>query len=148
MSSSFDDFSKNVLSEFLHLACGELLGEGMSRTTYKYYFDDTKVIKIENDSKHFQNVVEWELWKNNKYCDKVSKWLAPCRYISHSGTFLIMDYARDLLEEEKPRLLPSFVTDIKMQNLGVLNGQVVLRDYGTTFSNLNTRLKKISFGSV
>lgn len=139
---SIDDLSKSALHEFMDLACGDRIGYGMSRTVYRYTFDDTKVIKIENSTNHFQNVIEWEFWRTNQYYDKLAKWLAPCHYISHSGTFLIMDYAKDIEIEDIPDKLPSFMTDLKIGNFGMIDGKVVLRDYGTTLSNPSMRLKK------
>lgn len=138
---SLDILGSDSLREFMHLACGELLGKGMSRTTYRYALDPTKVIKIENSIPHFQNVREWLIWQDNQYCKDINKYLCPCHYISHSGTFLIMDYARNLTASEVPDKLPTFATDLKITNLGMLpNGRVVLRDYGTTSTNLNKRL--------
>lgn len=143
MYKALDNLTNESLREFLYLACGECLGEGMSRTTYRYALDDSKVIKIENSISHFQNVREWHIWQDNQYYDKVGKWLAPCRYISQSGVFLIMDYAENIRSSEIPLKIPSFMVDIKPENFGVLkDGRIVLRDYGTTIFNLNGRLVK------
>ncbi len=142
MSSNLDDLSKYSLSEFIEMMCGDLLGKGMSRTVYRHAHDETKVIKIENVTNTFQNVVEWEIWRTNQYYDKVAKWLTPCRYISHSGTFLIMDYVKDVDKSQIPDKLPSFMVDLKLDNMGIINDQVVLRDYGSTLLNLSTRLVK------
>ena len=34
------------------------------------------------------------------------------------------------------------MTDVKIGNFGMIDGKVVLRDYGTTLSNPSMRLKK------
>lgn len=106
-------------------------------------FDSTKVIKVENCDERFQNVMEWETWNSCKDIKGLSKWLAPCYAISHSGTFLIMERTLDLRLEEMPKLLPQFIDDRKIENLGMLNGQVVARDYGYIISNLSARLTKV-----
>lgn len=146
--SSLEDLSKPSLIEFTDMFCGDFLGEGMSRRVYRHAHDRTKVIKIENTSETFQNVIEWELWEVNQYYDKVSKWLAPCRFISHSGTYLVMDYVEDIEKSQIPAKLPSFMCDLKVANMGMYNDQIVLRDYGTTILNLNTRLVNVDVDSI
>jgi hypothetical protein len=136
--------SERSLRELGDLVLGDYLGEGMSRKVYKYRLDDNYVIKIENYADTFQNVREWLIWQEVKYSEEYRQWFAPCSYISDSGTYLIMEYARPIVREELPELLPSFVTDIKLANFGMLKGKVVLVDYGVTLFNLNKRLKTIS----
>lgn len=139
---NIEDLSKRSLIELGFLIAGDSLGRGMSRTTYRLAIDNTKVIKIENSVNHFQNVLEWDLWSKFQYDSKVSQWLTPCRYISDSGTFLIMDYAKDITAEELPKLIPQFITDRKIENFGMLNGRVVVRDYGCIIPTLSLRLTK------
>lgn len=139
---TFEDMSKSVLLEFAYFMTGDSLGGGMSRQVFNHPDDPTKVIKVENSARHFQNVMEWETWQDSKDCPDVARWLAPCHSISYSGTFLVMSKARDLLPNEIPEKLPSFLTDHKPENFGILNGKVVCRDYGLIIRNLSTRQRK------
>lgn len=139
---SIPDMSKDVLNELAQFVLGKRLGSGMSREVFTHPFDETKVIKVENSAGNFQNVAEWQTWQTYNFCPDVARWLAPCHAISHSGTFLIMDRARDLLPKEIPEKLPDFLTDHKPENYGILNGKVVCRDYGYITTNVKTTLRK------
>lgn len=145
MSDVLDALStRTVLEEFATFMIGDLLGRGSARTVFDHPYDQTKVIKVENTINTFQNMMEWQIWQDFKFCDEVSRWLAPCHYISHSGTFLIMDKARDLLPEEVPKRLPQFLTDHKPENFGILEDRVVCRDYGLVIFTLETKMRKWS----
>lgn len=137
-----ENWSHRVQSEFACFMLGALIGSGMSREVYEHPFDPTKVIKVENSAKHFQNVKEWEIWQQFKDCPDVARWLAPCHFISDSGTFLIMDKVRDLPENKKIDKLPFFITDRKRDNLGMIGNRVVARDYALSIITLQTRLTK------
>jgi hypothetical protein len=128
------EWSKNVLEEFAYFMTGGKLGSGMSRQVYVHPFDKTKVIKVENSEKHFQNITEWEFWDAWKHDKEVCKWLAPCHYISQNGTFLIMDRTKPL--KKVPEKLPSFLTDHKPANFGLLKGRIVCHDYAKVITNL------------
>jgi len=141
-ASAIEELSGACLREFAYLMTGDQLGNGMSRVVVEHPFDASKVIKIENSANHFQNVMEWQIWDQYRFCKEVSRWLAPCHAISHSGTFLIMEKARDLLPQEKPKQLPTFLTDHKLANYGMIGKRVVCRDYGTCNFGVQTRLRK------
>ena len=141
MTDLFKDCSHSVLLEFVHFMTGKFIGGGMSRQVFEHPTDHTKVIKLEDSQKHFQNVLEWELWNEVKDTPEISRWLAPCHAISYSGTFLIMSRAEDLAQGEKP-LLPAFLTDHKIENFGRIKGKIVCRDYGMTLKNISTRMRK------
>jgi len=131
-----------VVREYMRFMIGEKIGWGMSRDVYDHPTDKTKVIKMEDHVNHFQNVMEWEIWQQFCHCKEIAKWLAPCHSISQNGTFLIMTKAADMRKEEVPNTLPAFLTDHKLANFGILNGQLVCRDYGTSILDLKlTRCK-------
>jgi len=136
------NLSGRVLEELSYFMFATKLGQGMSREVFLHPHDPTKVIKIENSCEHFQNVKEWEFWNVHKLNKNVSKWLAPCHYISDSGTFLIMDKTEVLPKNKIPKLLPGFLTDHKPENFGLLNGRVVCHDYSFMIYNLEMRLRK------
>ncbi len=130
---------KSVVWDFVHLFRGEMIGSGIGREVYRMKGDKSKVIKVETTAQSFQNIMEWETWdalNNTKY----SKWFAPCHAISPCGIVMIQTFIPDLLWDEKR--MPEFLTDFKRSNYGVLDGQVVCRDYGT-----NILLNHGAFGS-
>jgi len=137
-----DGISIRVMREYVSFMTGDKIGDGMSRDVYDHPSDKTKIIKMENDTRHFQNVLEWQIWQQFCHCKKIAKWLAPCHSISYNGTFLIMTKAADMRKEEIPETLPAFLTDHKLANFGILNGQVVCRDYGTLILDLKLTRRK------
>lgn len=139
---SIGEWSEPIYSEFAHFMLGDVLGSGMSRKVYQHPFDRTKVIKVENSASHFQNVLEWRIWQDFQFYEKVKKWLAPCHAISHNGTFLIMEKADDIPNERKIETLPAFLTDHKRSNFGLIKGQIVARDYALSRYDLSLRMKK------
>lgn len=136
------DLSNGRLNELKHFIFQEEIGSGMSRVVYVFPFDKTKVIKVENTSGKFQNVIEWEFWHTHQYNTKVSKWLAPCHYISDCGTFLIMERTEGLPLFRLPEKLPRFLTDKKKENFGLLNNKIVCHDYGHVITEALVTLRK------
>ena len=137
-----ENLGNDTLREFVSFMTGDLIGEGMSRKVYNHPTDNTKVIKVEDNERNFQNVMEWEIWNQFKYCKDVAKWLAPCHSISHSGTFLIMEKAVDLPPKKKIEKLPEFLSDHKIENFGMIGRHVVARDYGRSLFTCETKLRK------
>lgn len=135
------DLSNRVLNELLHFVAGEALGADMTREVYAHPQNPDWVIKIENKVATFQNVKEWEFWKEYNRHATIAKWLAPCHFISESGSFLIQSRTRPLVAKELPKRLPTFLTDHKPENFGMLNGRVVCHDYGFTFLSAETKLR-------
>ena len=134
---------KLLLKEFRSLFLGQELGHGMSRSVYVNAQDPTTVIKIEEGAKRFQNIREWETWKNYEYCKDVAKWLAPCVDISSCGLILIQKRVDPLLLEKAPNKMPAFLTDFKLNNFGIYKGKIVCSDYGILIDNYSTKLKKV-----
>jgi hypothetical protein len=128
-------FNVNTITcDFFHLICSERLGKGVAREVYRSAFDPTMVFKFEKDAGSFQNIMEWETWQNVKFTadlkNDYAQYFAPCLGISPCGTILAQRYARPLQDEELPKELPAFFTDIKKSNFGILNNKVVCVDYG------------------
>lgn len=137
-----DELGVGELRELAYFATGKQLGYGMSRSVYLNRAQPDTIIKIENYADHKQNVMEWLVWNSFKNVKGIGEWLCPCHALSASGTFLVMDYARDLEPHEKPKRIPSFISDVKLDNFGMLKGRVVLRDYGTVTLSLASGKKK------
>lgn len=133
----------------LTLLCGELIGAGLSRQVYTCPMNDDVVIKVETGLRH-QNVLEWETWHAATNDPKISRWLAPCHYISDCGRWLVMSRTRPLGQDQLPKQMPAFLTDFKRANYGIYKGRVVCHDYGVNLAidrGLSTRLRKVHWWS-
>lgn len=129
------ELSVGMQKQFNHTFVDELIGSGLSRKVWSSKALPDCVIKIEDVAQSFQNIKEWELWNDMKECKEVSKWLAPCRWISPDGSILIMDRTTVPPKKRYPDRLPKFLTDTKFQNYGLLKGRFVCHDYGSHVAN-------------
>lgn len=128
--------------EAFQLLCGDLVGHGMSRKTFSSRVVPDCVIKVEEEGGMFQNVVEWETW-NRVRDTPIEKWFAPCRWISPSGSVLIMD--RTVPAANYPDKMPAFLNDFKRTNFGLFNNRLVCHDYGHNMlfeHGMTKRMKK------
>lgn len=117
--------------DFNNLFVGDRIGAGYSRTVYEHALDPNLVIKIETaDTRDFANPSEWNLWRQSADYPEVRRWLAPCLHISPNGTVLIQ--ARTTPVKRMPKELPDFFTDVKLANLGLYKGRIVVHDYALT----------------
>jgi hypothetical protein len=128
-----------------NLLCHTKLGSGIHRDVFECRIDPKLVVKVETDLpwRFFANVFEMKLWNENQHCDAVAKWLAPCEYLSPDGLLLLQRRVEPLRDSDKlPDKLPSFLTDIKRENFGLLDGRIVACDYALNIANSSTRLKR------
>lgn len=117
---------------------GDLIGEGSKRAVFEYNLDKRYVVKLA--VRPDANFREHDLWNELKH-DDVSKWLAPCHWISHYGDIMLQYKTEPLPDDFKmPKKLPEFLTDIKKSNFGLLNGKLVAHDYDLTL-NANFAIK-------
>lgn len=139
-------------SAFIHkeafwLLCDKLLGEGMSRKVYSSKMLPGCVVKCEEGSGQFQNIIEWETWQRVRGTD-IEKWFAPCERISPCGSVLLMakterPTARNFLDK-----MPAFLSDFKRTNYGLYKGRLVCHDYGTALlfeHGMTKRMKKVDW---
>lgn len=77
----------------------------------------------------FQNQAEWMVWKAIEG-SKLEKWFAPCMAISHLGLWLIQKRVEPMPRSRRPKRVPAFFNDLKDANFGILDGRVVVCDYG------------------
>lgn len=132
--------------EFFNLICGELLGEGIHRKVFECRIDPTIVIKIEQDHSTFANIREWQAWTDCQYYKPVADWLAPCVDISPNGTVMFQKRIASLSRNDKlPEQLPRFLTDVKPQNFGWLDGRIVCHDYPQMITTASTKLRKVEW---
>lgn len=135
--------------EAFNLLCADQIGYGMSRQVFSSRLLPDCVVKIEQGTGHFQNVIEWETWQRVRDTP-ASRWFAACRWISPNGQILIMERTRPAAPAEFPDKLPVFLTDLKRTNYGMAktNGDkewFVCHDYGTHMlfeHGMTKRLKK------
>lgn len=134
----------------LNLLCGKELGSGIHRTVFEYRIDPTLVVKVEKDDgwRQFANVREHQFWADHQYYQPVAQWLAPCRYLSPDGYISLQQRARPVIEGDAlPDKLPKFLTDIKRENFGWIDGRLVCVDYAAVVAcTPSTRLKGVIWG--
>jgi hypothetical protein len=140
-------FHTGVAIDALTLLLGEQIARGTYRTVYQHATNPDWVVKVET-GEGFHNVREMTLWSDlqldsaepSPYC----KWLAPCRWISDYGTFLIMDKTEKRSRDKYPAKIPAFLTDTKYENFGWLpDGSFVCHDYGLSKINYVGHTKKM-----
>ena len=124
-------FSTLIAKELFYLIAPNFIGESSSRKVYSFV-DSKYVIKFETEDRHFQNVNEWNVWEHVEQTE-YARWFAPCKYISPCGKVLIQEFADPILHSsELPKAVPSFFTDLKVLNFGLIGKQLVCVDYGYT----------------
>lgn len=131
-----------------NLLCGKLLGEGIHRKVFECSLRDDLVVKVEPETnwRYFANVLEMKFWNDHAEYKKVSDWLAPCEYISPDGRVLLQRKAIPIVDRSVlPSELPGFLSDLKPENFGLMDGRLVCLDYAMTIPNPLVRLKKVSW---
>lgn len=136
--------NKDTYQDAFNMLCGEQLGEGIHRTTYACKIRPDLVVKVENsDMRYFANIMEDKFWADNEHYKKVADWLCPVEFLSPDGRLLMMRRAEPIRPSDQlPDKLPSFLTDVKRENFGWLDGRLVCVDYAMTIPNPSTRLRK------
>lgn len=127
-----------IHKEAFNMLCGKLLGTGSSRQVWQNKLDASTVIKTEDGSGSFQNVMEWETWQRVKDT-QYSRWFAECKAISPCGSVLVMQKTVQPYENDYPSMVPIFLTDLKRTNYGIITNvtgrkqtkTLVCHDYGT-----------------
>lgn len=126
-----------------NLLCGTLLGEGVHRKVFACRLRPELVVKVESgDGRYFANIHEMKLW--NDASKDEAKWLAPCQYLSPDGRILLQERADPVPRDYVlPERMPSFLTDFKRENFGILKGQLVCIDYAMPIPSYSLRPKKV-----
>lgn len=133
--------------EAFNVLAGEKLGEGIHRQVFECKLRPDLVVKVENDDwRYFANVLEMKFWNDHEHYEKVAKWLAPCEQLSPDGRVLLQKRADPLGQnDELPGELPAFLSDLKRENFGRIDGRLVCLDYAMTIPTPNTRMKKVQW---
>lgn len=140
---------EDTYKDSFNLLCGKKLGQGIHRQVFECKIRPDLVVKVEDDDyRYFANVLEQKFWDDHKYFDKVARWLAPCEYLSPDGRILLQKRCDPVPSSfEMPEKLPSFLSDLKRTNFGILDGKLVCVDYAMTIPNPSLRLRKADFNS-
>jgi hypothetical protein len=141
------DFT-NAYEDAFNLLCGEKIGGGIHRTVFACRLRPELVVKVETsgDWRYFANVHEMKFWSDHEHFEKVARWLAPCEYLSPDGRLLLQRRIEPLrATDELPVKLPSFLTDVKRDNFGMLDGRIVCADYAMTIPSPSLRAKKVEW---
>jgi len=121
---------EQLIEEYRDVLLGKMLGYGCYRVVYECALNKDYVVKIENANGGFSNIKEWKLWEEVEYTP-FKKYFAPCIFISDNGKVLIQKKVRLVLQEELPKEVPYFFTDVKPENFGFIGKQFVCCDYGS-----------------
>ena len=138
-----------LLSDFADFFLGAQVGEGQSRVVYEFRLNPKWIVKIDK-SGQFNNVSEWDVWHNIKLVDpEAAKFLAPCIHLSSCGRIMIQERTKPIKKEQLPDLVPEFLTDLKIQNWGLIGKRPVCHDFANhkIYSSASTELVKASWWS-
>ncbi len=138
-------FTDVVSQDFFSMVCGEVLGSGIARTVYACKLRPDLVVKMETAGKHFQNIMEWEFWKEWQHSSEVRSWLAPCVDISPCGIVLFQKRTTPVPLDDYPSKLPRFLTDTKLSNYGYYKDQFVCHDYGLADTTVRLSMCKVNW---
>ena len=119
------------ISDYKNLFECERMARGSSRTVFSLVHHPDLVMKV-CEAGDWSNVREWEIWDRMRWCAFVADWLAPCEAISDDGTILIQARTRPIMNVDSyPLRVPSWATDLKYSNMGMLKGRPVFHDYAS-----------------
>lgn len=116
--------------ELAALFLGEYIGGGIARHVFAYRpRPEEYVVKIElGEDLDFQNIAEWQMYWSA--APSLRRWLAPCSDLSPNGRVLIQHRCEPCPTHMIPKRMPKVLADTHDGNFGILNGKVVLHDYG------------------
>jgi len=137
-----------TFEDAFNLLCGEKIGQGIHRMVFECRIRPDLVVKVENDDewRYFANVQEMKFWSDFQHAPNWSKWLAPCEYMSPDGRILLQRKATPIREvDDLPSQLPAFLTDIKRENFGWIDENLVCIDYAMVITNPSLKLKKVEW---
>lgn len=137
-----------TFEDSFNLLCGKKLGEGIHRAVFECRLRPDLVVKVEAEDgwRYFANVHEMRFWNEHQHDPKVARWLAPCEFLSPDGRILLQRRIDALREgDQLPEKLPAFLTDVKRDNFGMLDGKIVCADYAMTIPSPSVRPRKVEW---
>ena len=121
--------SSVLTMDLIELAVGKPMGEGISRKVYEWLPDPTLVAKVECRRQSFANIEEYHVWQAVEET-KAAEWFAPVVQLAGHGSILLQRRTKPVTMDQLPARIPSFFTDLKVGNFGMLDGRIVCHDYG------------------
>ena len=132
-----------------NLLCGNKIGQGISRIVFNCRLLPDYVVKVEENSDRFQNILEWTIWQD-VVGTPASRWFAECKWISPNGRILIQEKTRPPASHEFLEKIPVWFTDNKKSNWGMAKANkdgkdfLVCHDYGVSLIvSLGTFTKRL-----
>lgn len=141
---------KHINQDGMNMMLGRKLGEGMQRIVYECRLRDDLVVKVEkvDGPRSFANVHEDRFFAHYEFEPRVARWLAPTMMVSPDGYVMLQKKVQILKEDDRsklPDMIPHFLTDVKLENFGWLDGRIVCCDYAFYHTNASTRLRKANW---
>lgn len=137
-----------AFEDCFNLLCGKKIATGSSREVFSCRIRPDLVVKVEIE-KHwrtYENWAEMSFFNQHKDTAKIAKWLAPCHYLSPDCRILLQRKCDPLPSDYPlPQKLPAFLNDLKPENFGILDGNLVCLDYALTIMQINTKLGKVKW---
>ena len=119
----------------LDILCGEYISSGTYRDVYQCVLFDNWVVKIDRSNSN-SNILEFETWDLVKRT-KHRKWFAPCAWISSNGKILLQQKTKPITDNKiLPKKIPAYLSDVRIDNLGLIDGKLVTHDYSFTIDQL------------
>jgi hypothetical protein len=136
-----------VFEDAFNMLCGKKLGEGVHREVFECRIRPDLVCKVERgDARFFANILEDRFYNLCYFKPAAIKWLAPCEYLSPDGRILLQRRADPIRSTDKlPDKLPTFLDDIKRENFGYIDGNLVCVDYAFYKEYMDTKLRKVTW---
>lgn len=138
-----------TFKDAFNLLCGSLIGQGQFRQVFECTLNSDYVIKVEVENidgwRSFHNVLEVEFWREHQYNDDIAPWLAPIHSWSPDMRVIAQRRVTRIPDEQLPKKMPKFLTDVKPGNYGMLDGRVVCCDYARTVSAIPLSKRKVEW---
>lgn len=142
-----DYWNNTYTTPIFELLCDKELGQGTMRIVYSLRHNPNFVVKVATSTRGtLANTQEYLTWKEfsfyygnidkNKYPFHPVFWLAPVHQISSDNRGLIQSRCEPIPQSiisdlvNGKIMVPSWFEDIKIENFGMLNGELVIVDYG------------------
>lgn len=143
--------NRATYEDLFNLVCGKLLGEGVHRKVFECRLRDDLVVKVEipQTFRFFANVHEMTVYNQASYA--AQRWLAKPDFLSPDGRIMFQERAMPISSpSDLPAELPSFLSDIKVENFGWVNDgdarRLVCVDYAIICpGKLNMKKRKVDW---
>lgn len=123
-----DGWAGVLKNDFIRMFTGPKIAQGVARSVYELIGQPALVLKVEVTEQTFQNVLEWQFWTSVQFTPWAALF-APCRRVSPCGHILIQERTKPLPEDFTLPNLPDFLSDLKPENFGTIDGRLVCHDY-------------------